>query len=857
MFGQPLARYVAAVVVGGCLCLVALIATGGLDLLDARQPRAAAPPHGAAPWWPSSPRSRSSLRGRRGRDHHLEHLRVRAADLLRPRAGRHRLRARHDPRRRDPPQAAGAHRASTPRSTSITVAAAGCRAARAQRPPAPDRPDRHRALATCRASSPPRSSSTRSTRASSPAPSRSREQIGFLRYLASDLFLQASTAGLLLGLSPVLVLAADFSLAVAAAAVPAAARRPPRRPPGDRQGAPGAARRAHRPAQPRAVPRPHRAGAARRRAPPRRPRAVMLMDLDHFKEVNDTLGHHDGDVLLQEVAERLKTHAARPPTPSPASAATSSASCCPSVARRRATRRPSPRCCSSALREPFVIDGLTLEIDGAHRHRLPPRPRRRRRDADPARRHRHVLGQGGRPRLRALRAAARPLLARAASSLAGELRSALESGELELYYQPKADARHAAASSASRRWCAGTTRATGLLGPSEFVPIAEQTGLIAPLTRCVLDAALRQCRAWQDAGLELSRRGQPLRALVPRHRSWRSRSRSCSRVHDVDADAARARDHREHAHARPGARRRRRSSASAEIGVTLSIDDFGTGYSSLAYLKRLPVDEIKIDKSFVIEMATTHSDAAIVRSTIDLAHNLGLQVVAEGVEDRQIWARARARSAATSPRATTSRARCRPRSWPRSSAWRRPTRATPSARRCGSSPASRGLPPPPDACWPDVARPAPLRSAAMTTKLSRLRRTITSLRRRVPAGVQAHRRLERALRRRRLARRTSLAARVQQASPHPRDAEQPRPDVGADDGADLGDELRLAAVDLARRARPAARPASGAWMCWMKNTSAPVVVALLQVLDQPLERAPRRAHALDRQDLATRSRGSA
>jgi EAL domain-containing protein (putative c-di-GMP-specific phosphodiesterase class I) len=175
----------------------------------------------------------------------------------------------------------------------------------------------------------------------------------------------------------------------------------------------------------------------------------------------------------------------------------------------------------------------------------------------------------------------------------------------------------------------------GMIAPAEFVPIAEQTGLITPLTSHVLDRALGQLREWRDEGRELtvavnlSARtflDAQLAVEIPRLLAkW-----------EVDAPRLELEITESMLMLDPG-----RAQATLErlsrIGLKLSVDDFGTGYSSLSNLKRLPVDVIKIDKSFVMDMAIDASDAAIVRSTIDLAHNLGLRVVAEGVESHGAW----------------------------------------------------------------------------------------------------------------------------------------------------------------------------------------------------------------------------
>jgi diguanylate cyclase len=175
----------------------------------------------------------------------------------------------------------------------------------------------------------------------------------------------------------------------------------------------------------------------------------------------------------------------------------------------------------------------------------------------------------------------------------------------------------------------------GVVSPDEFIPLAEQTGLIRPLSRWVLNEALRQSRAWQDADLYLplsvnlstrdlldSQLPELVAGLLERWNVAPSALKLEITESAVMMDAERAIEVLGRLRA---------------MGVRIAVDDFGTGYSSLSYLKRLPVDELKIDGSFVRNIASDENDIAIVRSTIGLAHDLGLSVVAEGIEDRESW----------------------------------------------------------------------------------------------------------------------------------------------------------------------------------------------------------------------------
>jgi EAL domain-containing protein (putative c-di-GMP-specific phosphodiesterase class I) len=214
-----------------------------------------------------------------------------------------------------------------------------------------------------------------------------------------------------------------------------------------------------------------------------------------------------------------------------------------------------------------------------------------------------------------------------------ELRRAIEHDELRLHYQPivSLSDRRVIGAEALVRW---EHPLRGLVLPGSFVGHAEHTGLIRPLTLHVLDTALAQVREWERAGLDMTVAvNVSMRSLLDR--GLLDDVEALLKKWDVPASAL-ALELTEATIMADPERAREILDALSTLGIGLSIDDFGTGYSSLGKLKQLPVDEIKIDRSFVVGMASDGSDATIVRSTIDLARNLGLRVVAEGVEDLRV-----------------------------------------------------------------------------------------------------------------------------------------------------------------------------------------------------------------------------
>jgi EAL domain-containing protein (putative c-di-GMP-specific phosphodiesterase class I) len=215
-------------------------------------------------------------------------------------------------------------------------------------------------------------------------------------------------------------------------------------------------------------------------------------------------------------------------------------------------------------------------------------------------------------------------------ALMGALRTAITRNELRLFYQPKVDLKTNTICSVEAlvRW---QHPEFGFVPPDQFIPLAEQSGLITQLTFWVLETAVRQCREWMDMGFNLS--------IAVNLSMWDLREAILPDVisnlltrYDVPARLLRV-ELTESTMMTDVERALAVLMRLSEQGIQVSVDDFGTGYSSLAYLKRLPINELKIDRSFVQHITNTETDATIVRSTVMMAHCLGLQVVAEGVED--------------------------------------------------------------------------------------------------------------------------------------------------------------------------------------------------------------------------------
>ncbi len=357
--------------------------------------------------------------------------------------------------------------------------------------------------------------------------------------------------------------------------------------------------------------------------------ALLMLDLDRFKEVNDALGHGHGDRLLRDVAARLGT-TVRQGDLLARLGGDEFALLLADVSGPAGAIEVAGRV-KDVLHDEFVLGGVPLLVEASVGIALFPEHGR---DAE------GLLQSADIAMYAAKRSGThfelympeRDRRGPDRVTRLGELRRALAEEEIVLFYQPKIDLRRGEVSGAEAliRW---QHPELGLLPPIEFLPLAEQTGLIGPLTTYVISAALRQSCEWALEGLNVPvavnvserslldpRFPSEVESLLERWGAPGDQLQLELTERGLIGDVVTAMDVIERI---------------CSLGVRISVDDFGTGYSSLGRLVELPIQELKIDRSFVMDMGGDGPGAAIVRSTIDLGHHLGLEVVAEGVETEE------------------------------------------------------------------------------------------------------------------------------------------------------------------------------------------------------------------------------
>jgi len=357
---------------------------------------------------------------------------------------------------------------------------------------------------------------------------------------------------------------------------------------------------------------------------------LMLMDVDRMREINDTLGHDIGDRVLQEVAKRLHDGLADAEV----------VACVGGNEFAVLLPAPPPELRGISVERvkqlfsiPITVDGIALPVEVTIGVALFPEhgnePLVLIRQADVAMRKAKVLNKDCEIYDSSLdNYSVRKL------TLVGELRQAIEADGLMVYYQPQINTKSGRLEGveALARWCHPEQ---GFIGPDEFIPLAERTGLIGPLTHWVMNEALRQCAIWMQEGLDIKMSinisahnlidlslPTQVAELLKRHQLAPKKLvlEVTESVFMLDPESSLV-----------------VLDELKSLGIALSIDDYGTGYSSLAYLKKMPVHELKIDQGFIFEMLGNDNDAMIVSSTVALAHSLGLSVVAEGVETEEAW----------------------------------------------------------------------------------------------------------------------------------------------------------------------------------------------------------------------------
>ncbi len=362
--------------------------------------------------------------------------------------------------------------------------------------------------------------------------------------------------------------------------------------------------------------------------------ALLLIDLDRFKEINDTLGHNVGDRLLHMVGPRLAAEMAEVPGTVARLGGDEFAVFLPRIRSTHQAVVFGHRLLD-ALAQEFDLDGFCTQMSASIGIAITPHQAQ---DHHALMRYADIAMYHAKSQMLGLSIYSPEYDPHSPKRLAmmGELGRAIRENQLCLYFQPKVilEEDRVYGFEALIRWIHPEL---GFVPPNEFIPIAEFTSLIHPLTAWVLEKSIEQCRQWLQQGLSLSvavnlsarnlmddNVPKLVERLLEKYQVPASRLELEITESSIMSDPTRALRVLQHLH---------------ELGVHLAIDDFGTGYSSLAYLKRLPVQTLKIDNSFVRNMLEDLQDELIVNSTIHLAHNLGLTVVAEGVENQALLER--------------------------------------------------------------------------------------------------------------------------------------------------------------------------------------------------------------------------
>ncbi|WP_284285284.1 bifunctional diguanylate cyclase/phosphodiesterase [Marinibactrum halimedae] len=355
---------------------------------------------------------------------------------------------------------------------------------------------------------------------------------------------------------------------------------------------------------------------------------ILMLDIDHFKDINDTVGHDTGDTLLNLIAQRMMIYAGENTLYARIGGDEFGIILDESHGQ---TPEAFAQSIADLFERPFVIDGLTLDVNVSIGVAVYPHSAKTAEDliqcADIA----LYSGKGQHSPFTLYKTELNKYSVQRLN-LMSELKESLSQGQLELYYQPKLsiDENQIQTVECLIRW---NHPEHGFIPPDEFIPLAEQTGSIRHVTHWALRAALKQQNLWHRQGYDIGMAVNISAVDLVDMKLPTYVSELLSEFH-VEAQMLTLEVTESAIMGNPDNAMKALNTL-RRMGITLSIDDFGTGYSSMAQLKKMPVDELKIDKAFVLDLAKSQEDQVMVKTVISLAQNLGLKTVAEGVEDAQ------------------------------------------------------------------------------------------------------------------------------------------------------------------------------------------------------------------------------